>query len=118
MHPSSKISWRLKTAACLCIVFYKAVLIFAVEFSPFEYLNLSKFAIVYSPASEGKSFYNCPGVFYSFIVWAALLPKITKSKSEFAPSLLAPWTDAQAASPHANKPGIYTSSPYLLIVNT
>jgi hypothetical protein len=111
-------SWRLNTAACLCIVFYKAVLIFAVEFSPFEYLSLSKFAIVYSPAFEGKSFYNYPGIFNSFIVWAALLPKITKSKREFAPSLFAPCTDAQAASPQANKPGINTSSPYLLIVNT
>ena len=57
-------------------------------------------------------------MFSSLIVYAALLPKITKSKREFAPSLLAPWTDAQAASPQANRPGIYTSSPFSLIVNT
>jgi len=46
------------------------------------------------------------------MVWAALLPKITKSSRELAPSLLAPWTEAQAASPQAERPGTRTSFPF------
>jgi hypothetical protein len=112
LQPSSNISWRLNTAACLYIVFCKAVLILAVECSPFENLSLSNFAIVSSPAFYDRSFYFSPGILFSFIVYAALLPKITKSNKEFAPNLLAPCTDAQAASPQAKSPGINTSFPF------
>lgn len=60
--------------------------------------------MVSSPAPYGNSLYVSPGLYCSFVVWAALLPNITKSSNEFAPSLLAPWTEAQAASPQANNP--------------
>jgi len=55
VQPSSSKSYFLKTAACLCIVFYIANLILAVDSVPLEYLILSKFAIVYSPESLGNS---------------------------------------------------------------
>lgn len=38
-------------------------------------------------------------------VLAQARPKTTMSSRELAPSLLAPCTDAEAASPHASKPG-------------
>ena len=50
-----------------------------------------------------------PGLFSSIIVLAQARPNTTKSRSELAPSLLAPWTEAQAASPAAYNPGITLS---------
>ena len=112
MHPSSKRSYFLKTAACLYILPCSLLLISAVECPPFAYLSLSSLAIVSSPASAAKSFYVYPGVYYSTMVLAALLPKITKSRRELAPSLFAPCTEAEAASPHALRPGTRTSLPF------
>jgi len=66
-----------------------------------------------SPAPAGRSLWVSPGVYNSPTVWAALLPKITRSRRELAPSLLAPWTEAQAASPHAASPLTTTSFPSL-----
>jgi len=40
------------------------------------------------------------------------------SRREFAPSLLAPWTEAQAASPAAINPGTTASGSFPLMVTT
>lgn len=48
---------------------------------------------------------------------AAARPKTTVSSSELPPRRLAPWTDTQAISPTANRPGITTSSPFSFTVN-
>jgi len=69
--------------------------------------------MVSSPAFFGKSGYFSPGFIISLIVKAAALPKITKSNKEFAPSLLAPCTDAEADSPAENNPSIILSLPSL-----
>jgi hypothetical protein len=44
--------------------------------------------------------------------------KNNMSRSEFVPSLFAPWTDAQAASPAAIRPGITASGLSPLISTT
>ena len=43
---------------------------------------------------------------------AAALPNTTKSINELDPNLFAPWTDTQAASPIAIKPGTVFSEPF------
>jgi len=60
---------------------------------------------------------DSPGLFSSAIVLAQARPNTTKSNRELAPSRLAPWTDAQAASPHAYKPAT-TLSWLFSLVNT
>jgi len=112
LHPSSRRSYLLKTAACLCIDFYNWPLILAIVCSPSANLNLSRRAMVSSPASGDSSFYVYPGVYYSSTVLAALLPKITRSSKELAPSLLAPCTEALAASPQESIPGTILSPPF------
>lgn len=54
---------------------------------------------------------HAPGLQDSAMLSAHARPKTTRSRSEFAPSLLAPCTDAQAASPHAYRPGTIWSWP-------
>lgn len=75
------------------------------ELVPLENRNLSRLARVFSPAFLGNSGYLSPGFMISPTVKAAALPKTTKSNKELAPNLLAPWTDAQAASPQLKIPG-------------
>jgi hypothetical protein len=118
LHPSSRRSYLLKTAACLCMDFCNWPLILAIVCSPSANLNLSRRAMVSSPASADSSFYVWPGLNYSSTVLAALLPNITKSSRELAPSLLAPWTEAQAASPHESIPWTILSWPYASWVST
>lgn len=64
-----------------------------------------------SPAFLGKSGYVYPGFHFWPTKFAAYLPNTTISNNEFAPNLLAPCTDAHAASPAANNPGTITSWP-------
>ena len=61
-----------------------------VDISPLEYLILSIFWIASSPSDA--EYFGCLefGFTSSFAVKAACLPKITISRSEFAPNLLAP----------------------------
>lgn len=54
---------------------------------------------------------HAPGLQDSAMPSAHARPKTTRSRSEFAPSRLAPCTDAQAASPHAYRPGTTWSWP-------
>lgn len=42
-------------------------------------------------------------------------PKTTRSSKELAPSLLAPWTEAHADSPAAQRPGTISSLPSFLV---
>jgi len=56
-----------------------------------------------------------PGLFSAMIVLAQARPNTTRSRRELAPSLLAPWTEAQAASPQAYNPGITSSLPSCVI---
>ena len=63
---------------------------------PFPVLNASIFAIDDSPASLGSSGWAWPGLYCYLVTSAAALPKTTKSRREFAPNLLAPWTEATA----------------------
>ena len=51
----------------------------------------------------------------SWICIPVALPKTTKSSKELPPSLFAPWTETQAASPAANKPEIIESLPLVLL---
>lgn len=94
-----------------------------------------------SPAFLGKGLWGAPGLIFSFTVLAAALPNTTISNKELAPNLLAPCTEAQAASlfiffknviiyyqncliliffnyPAANNPGTTTSFPSLSMFNT
>lgn len=66
-----------------------------------------------SPAFFGKSGYFYPGFHFSPTNYAAYLPNTTISNKELAPNLLAPCTDAQAASPAANNPGTMVSYPLI-----
>lgn len=54
---------------------------------------------------------SAPGLCSSAIVRAQALPNTTRSSRELAPSRLAPWTLAQAASPQAYSPGTTLSAP-------
>lgn len=73
-------------------------------------------AIEDSPAFLGSYGCDCPGLKFYLVVKAAARPKITKSNSELAPNLLAPWTDATADSPAAISPGTTTSLPLTILV--
>ena len=42
-------------------------------------------------------------------------PKTTRSSKELAPSLLAPWTEAHADSPAAQRPGTISSLPSFFV---
>ena len=42
-------------------------------------------------------------------------PKTTRSSRELAPSLLAPWTEAHADSPAAQRPGTISSLPSFFV---
>lgn len=53
-----------------------------------------------------------PGLHSAVMVLAQALPKTTRSSRELAPSLLAPCTEAQAASPQAYRPGTTRSWPF------
>lgn len=53
-----------------------------------------------------------PGLHSAAMVLAQALPKTTRSSRELAPSLLAPCTEAQAASPQAYRPGTTRSWPF------
>jgi hypothetical protein len=108
----------LKTAAFLYITPYILILTSAIELVPLENLNLSSLSRVSIPAFLGNSGYLSPGFMTSPTVKAAALPKTTKSNKELAPNLLAPCTDAQAASPQLNKPGTTLSDPSLSNVRT
>lgn len=68
-------------------------------------------AIVCSPAFFGSYGWIWPGLHNDLVVKAAALPNTTISKSEFAPSRFAPCTEAQAAYPAANNPGIISYFP-------
>lgn len=63
--------------------------------------TLSMLEMDSSPAFGAISGNSSPGLHSSSIVLAQARPKTTKSKSELAPNLLAPWTEAQAVSPAA-----------------
>jgi hypothetical protein len=54
-----------------------------------------------------------PGLQSYLVVSDAALPKTTISRSELAPNLLAPCTEAQAASPAAKRPGTILYFPFL-----
>lgn len=111
--PSANKSSVLNTAACFCITYYISNLTSAVFSVPLAYLYLSILAIDSSPAFLGKGLWGAPGLINSFTVLAAALPNTTISNKELAPSLLAPCTEAQAASPAANNPGTILSFPFL-----
>lgn len=104
-HPSFIIESSLNTPACSYIASYISILTSAVVSVPFANLKLSNYFKDSSPAFLGKGLWVVPGFKLFLIVSAADLPKTTISKRELAPSLFAPWTDAQAASPAANNPG-------------
>jgi len=93
-------------------------LILAVDSLPVLNLSLSSLAIDSSPAPFLSSGCAYPGTNYFLVVSAAALPNTTKSNSEFAPSLFAPCTDAQAASPAARSPVTFLSLPYSSNVRT
>lgn len=57
----------------------------------------------------GSSGIVSPGLLCRAMVWAQARPNTTRSSRELAPSLLAPWTDAHAASPAAYRPSTSTS---------
>nr|CAA81505.1 unknown [Saccharomyces cerevisiae]prf//2118404U ORF [Saccharomyces cerevisiae] len=109
--PSSKDDCVLKTETSFCIVCFIFILISAVDLEPLAFLSLSKFAMDSLPKSEGSGLCGNPGCKVSATVWATARPKTTRSNKELAPNLLAPWTETQAASPQAIKPGITLSSP-------
>lgn len=60
--------------------------------------------MVLMPASLGSSGCFWPGLAMSAILRAEARPKTTMSRRELAPRRLAPWTEAQAASPAAKRP--------------
>ncbi|KAH3673404.1 hypothetical protein WICPIJ_009792 [Wickerhamomyces pijperi] len=111
LTPSSKDSWVLKTETSFCMVFCMANLISAVDLEPVAFLNLSKLAMDSLPKSAGNCLCGKPGFKVSAMVKATALPKTTKSNKELAPNLLAPWTETQAASPQAKRPGTTLSLP-------
>jgi hypothetical protein len=80
-----------------------------VVIDPLEKRNLSELSIPSQPDVGVKSGTLSPGLQMSAMRKEAALPNTTMSSREFAPNLLAPCTDAQAASPAANKPGTIAS---------
>ena len=57
-----------------------------------------------------------PGLFCCVMVCAHARPNTTRSKSELAPSLLAPCTEADAASPQAYRPCTILSLPFSYVI--
>ena len=58
-----------------------------------------------------------PGLTNSAALFAAALPKTTRSINEFEPNLLAPCTETHAASPIAISPGTTFSEPFKVITS-
>ena len=97
----------------------------------FQHLSLKAFVYLlqnikrefFSPHFSVHNLFNnrqriLPGLQISATLFAQALPKTTMSRSEFAPSRLAPWTEAQAVSPAAINPGTTASGSSPLIVIT
>jgi len=81
------------------------------------YRSISSYHIKTSSTMR-KGQKSLPGLWISATLLAQALPKTTMSRREFAPSRFAPWTEAQAASPAAIKPGTTVSGSSPLIVTT
>ena len=101
-----------KTAASDCIAFCMSSLIEAVDLGPSELRILSKNSMLLRPASSGIFLCGFPGARLSLMWLAQARPNTTMSRREFAPRRLAPWTDTQAASPAAYRPGTTLSLPF------
>ena len=110
--PSLRVFSVLKTAHLDCIVFCIESLRSAVLFSPFAFLSLSNLSKHFWVSDSPISSWGVPGVTNSEALFAAALPKTTRSIKEFDPNLLAPWTETQAASPIAINPGTVFSEPF------
>ena len=95
-----------------CIVFCIANLNSAVPVSPSAFLILSNLSIHFCVSFSLISSWGVPGLTNSAALFAAALPKTTKSIKELDPNLLAPWTETQAASPIAINPGTVFSEPF------
>ena len=61
--------------------------------------------------TTGSSATVSPGLFNLAMKFAHARPNTTRSSKELAPSLLAPWTEAHADSPAAQRPGTISSLP-------
>lgn len=66
--------------------------------------------------NEAQGWMSSPGLCSSAMVRAQALPNTTKSRRELAPSRLAPWTLAHAASPQAYRPGTNLSAPLVWVI--
>ena len=88
--PSFKVFSVLKTAHFDCIVFCIDNLKSAVLFEPLEFLSLSNLVKHLSVSESGISSWGCPGFTNSDALFAAALPKTTKSINELDPNLFAP----------------------------
>ena len=109
--PSFKVFSVLNTAHLDCIVFCIANLKSAVLFVPFPFLNLSNLSKHLSVSVLDISSCGVPVLTSSEALFAAALPKTTRSIKELEPSLFAPCTDTKAASPIAISPGTVFSEP-------
>merc|ERR1719481_2032099 len=81
------------TAAWVCIVFCMASLMVEVLMSPSLKRRWSMFATLASPALSEIGLIASPGLLSAAMVLAQARPKMTRSRRELAPSLLAPCTD-------------------------
>ena len=84
----------------------------AVPISPSEFLILSKRSKHFWVSDSLISSCGVPGLISSAALFAAALPKTTRSIKELDPNLFAPWTETQAASPIAISPGTVFSEPF------
>lgn len=66
--------------------------------------------------NEAWGWMSSPGLCSSAMVRAQALPNTTKSRRELAPSRLAPWTLAHAASPQAYRPETTLSAPLVWVM--
>lgn len=66
-----------------------------------QFIKLFQFYFLHLSLTSESSPISSPGLFSSAIAWAQARPNTTRSSSELAPNLLAPWTDAHPASPAA-----------------
>merc|ERR1719265_963019 len=94
-----------ETGQTVCIVTWSSRRSSAVGRGPLELRAQSRRAMVLSPSFGPKVIGGLFGFTSCAVVSAACLPKTTRSSKELAPSLLAPWTEAEAASPAARTPG-------------
>ena len=108
--PSLSVLSVLKTAHFDCMVFCIASLSSEVLFSPLEFLSLSNLSKHFSVSDSPISSCGVPGFTSSAALFAAALPNTTRSIKELDPSLFAPWTETQAASPIAISPGTVSES--------